>query len=627
MTGGVRLVDPVFIPLSDGVTLAARLWLPAGGAPVPAILEAVPYRRNDGTFLIDHPRYSWWAEHGYAGVRVDLRGSGDSEGLITDEYLRQEQDDTLEVLAWLAGQAWCSGQVAMIGFSWGGFAGLQVAARRPPELAAVVTVNSVVRRYTDDCHYTGGMVNAHDMLSWATTMYAFDARPPDPAVVGERWRQMWADRLAVPPMVDHWLAHQLEDDYWRHGSVCFDYSKLCAPILAVGGWADPYRNAVLDLVRERPDLCRGIVGPWAHGYPQATLPGPTIDFLGECLRFFDRHVHPQRTAGDVPPLRLYVQDFQHHSDDRRERAGRWMAVADMGSADHVIDLGAGRVSVDERCGVAAGAWCPYGPAATPGDQRLDDELSWCVDSEPLSSAVEIAGFAVLSMRVSSDRAMGAVIVRLCDVAPDGASVLVARGVLNLSHRDGHDHLAAVEPNEVYDVTLRLDAAAHRFAEGHRLRLAVSASYWPWIWPLPERFTLTAHGGECVLPLLRADTEPCDLGSAQWGDEAEVLRIEPRITARQPDFLLGRLRIADLDVEVEEGGDNDYSTHTDPLDAVVRVVRRLAVSRPGWDTRVEVDSRMWCTADEFHVTSELSAWDNDVEVHRSVHHTTAPRRGC
>ena len=224
--------DPIWIPLSDGCRLAARVWLPedAGSRPGPAILEAIPYRRSDGTLEGDDPRYVWWAEHGFAGVRVDIRGSGDSDGLLYDEYLPQEQHDAVEVIAWIARQPWSNGRVGMIGYSWGGFAGLQVAARRPSELGAVVTVNSTVRRYTDDCHYIGGCVNAHDMLSWATTMLAYDARPPDPAVVGEGWRAAWARRLDVaPPMIEPWLTHQLEDEYWKHGSVAFDYAQRDLP--------------------------------------------------------------------------------------------------------------------------------------------------------------------------------------------------------------------------------------------------------------------------------------------------------------------------------------------------------------------------------------------------------------
>lgn len=215
-----QVLDPVWIALPDDCRLAARVWLPddAEHHPCPAILEAIPYRRTDGTLTIDHPRFQFWARRGFAGVRVDIRGSGDSDGVLYDEYLALEQDDDLAVLSWLGAQPWCSGRVGMIGYSWGGFAGLQVAARRPPELGAVVSVNSTVRRYTDDCHYVGGSVNAYDLLSWATTMLAFGARPPDPAIVGERWREMWEQRLDVaPPMIELWLSHQLEDDYWLMG--------------------------------------------------------------------------------------------------------------------------------------------------------------------------------------------------------------------------------------------------------------------------------------------------------------------------------------------------------------------------------------------------------------------------
>src|ERR1700709_926267 len=214
---------------------------PAGAAaarPAPGILGAVPYRRSDGTLEGDEPRYAWWAERGFAGVRVDIRGSGDSDGLIYDEYLAQEQDDAIEVIAGIARQPWSNGRVGMIGYSWGGFAGLQVAARQPPALGAVVTVNSTVRRYTDDCHYVGGCVNAHDLPSWATTMPAHAAPPPDPAVVGDGGRAAWERRLDVaPPMIEPWLTHQLEDEYWRHGSVAFAYESVTCPVLAVGGWA------------------------------------------------------------------------------------------------------------------------------------------------------------------------------------------------------------------------------------------------------------------------------------------------------------------------------------------------------------------------------------------------------
>ncbi len=225
----VRQIENAWLPLADGTRLAARIWLPidAEENPVPAILEYIPYRKDDWTAHQDATRHPYFAGHGYAAVRVDIRGTGDSDGVLLGEYLEQEQDDALEVLAWLAAQPWCTGKVGMIGYSWGGFAGLQVAARRPPELGAVVTICSTDDRYLDDCHYMGGCLLASDMLKWASTMLAYAAQPPDPRFVGEAWRDMWHERLErTPAFAEDWHAHQRRDEFWRHGSVAEDYSAI-----------------------------------------------------------------------------------------------------------------------------------------------------------------------------------------------------------------------------------------------------------------------------------------------------------------------------------------------------------------------------------------------------------------
>ncbi|MGH6932825.1 MAG: CocE/NonD family hydrolase, partial [Dongiaceae bacterium] len=265
----VDIIDPVWIPMSDGCRLAARLWLPRGSSakPSPAILEYIPYRRRDGTVIGDMPRHGYYAGHGYACLRVDMRGSGDSDGVLTDEYLKQEQDDAVEVIAWIAAQTWCSGKVGMMGISWGGFNALQVAARRPPALKAIVTVCSTDDRYADDCHYMGGALLLNSM-SWASTMLAYNARPPDPQIVGERWRNMWLERLnGSPPFLAAWIKHQLRDEYWWHGSVCEDYGAIEAATYAVGGWADGYSNAIPRLLAGLKAPAKGLIGPWAHEYP------------------------------------------------------------------------------------------------------------------------------------------------------------------------------------------------------------------------------------------------------------------------------------------------------------------------------------------------------------------------
>ncbi len=232
----VRTISTEWITLADGCRLAARIWLPddAGAHPVPAIFEFLPYRLNDGTAVRDSRHFPYLAGHGYGCVRVDIRGTGESDGLLDDEYLPQEQSDACEVIAWIAAQPWCTGAVGMIGISWSGFNSLQVAAHRPPALRAIVTLCSTDDRYADDVHYDGGCVGS-DMLQWASSMLGWNGWPPDPAIVGERWRDMWLERLgSAPPMIEPWLGHQRRDAYWKQGSVCEDYSRIDAAVYAVG---------------------------------------------------------------------------------------------------------------------------------------------------------------------------------------------------------------------------------------------------------------------------------------------------------------------------------------------------------------------------------------------------------
>ncbi|MDX1687401.1 MAG: CocE/NonD family hydrolase, partial [Candidatus Promineifilaceae bacterium] len=147
----IREIENCWIPLSDGTRLAARIWLPedAEDTPVPALLEYLPYRKSDGTAPRDALHHPYFAGHGYASIRVDMRGSGDSDGVLYGEYLPQEQEDALEVISWIAQQPWCEGNVGIFGISWGGFNALQIAACRPPELKAAVAIDFTDDRYND----------------------------------------------------------------------------------------------------------------------------------------------------------------------------------------------------------------------------------------------------------------------------------------------------------------------------------------------------------------------------------------------------------------------------------------------------------------------------------------------
>ena len=532
----VRQLDYVWIPLSDGARLAARIWLPADADadPVPAILEAVPYRLSDGMATRDAVIHPYWAARGYACVRVDLRGSGESDGILEDEYHPQEQEDLLEIIAWIAAQPWCAGGVGMTGISWGGFNSLQLAARRPPALKAIITLMSTDDRYADDVHYKGGCVLATDLLHWSTCMLHWQCQPPHETAVGARWRALWEQRLAANrPWIHTWLAHQRRDAYWKHGSVCEDYAAVQIPVYAVGGWTDGYTNSVLRLLEGLPGPRKGLIGPWPHAFPHYATPGPAIGFLQEALRWWDFWLKDIETGVmDEPMLRVWMQDAAPPVPWMDEIPGRWVAEdawpsprvearrlrldADgvlrdtpgarpdaEAAAAHGADGGRLHILGSQLCGADAGAWCAESqPSDFPPDQRAAEGQSLCFTSAPLTEVTEILGHPQLVLRFASDRPLALVAARLDDVSPGGASQLVTQQVFNLTHLESHETPSALEPGREYTATIALDAIAHSFPTGHRLRLALSPTYWPWAWPSPEPVTLTvvAEASDLRLPV-------------------------------------------------------------------------------------------------------------------------------
>ncbi len=488
----VRVLDGLEIPLADGVRLRATVWLPEGAeeAPVPAILEYLPYRRGDASAIDDSVRHPWFAGHGYAAVRVDIRGSGDSEGVLLDEYHPQEQLDCLEVLAWIAAQPWCTGSIGMMGISWGGFNSLQVAAHRPPELKAIITCCSTDDRYADDVHYLGGLPLAFYLLPWASVMLAYNARPPDPEVVGERWRELWLERLEGSPyLAQTWLEHQRRDAYWQQGSVCEDYGAIEAAVYVVGGWSDGYTNAALRLLEHLSCPRKGLIGPWEHVWPEEGYPGPAIGFLQEALRFWDHWLKgEQNGAMDGPMLRYFRQDAVEPRGAYAIRPGGWASEATWPSPRvaaetlHLTPAGLADAPGDGTrlahssplaLGADGGSWLPYGnPADLPADQRAEDAWSLALDGAPLADAVEVLGQPLLRLRLAADRPVAFVAARLCDVHPDGTSTLITRGALNLCHREGHDAPVPLEPGATYDVTVPLKGISYVLPPGHRLRVAL-----------------------------------------------------------------------------------------------------------------------------------------------------------
>jgi putative CocE/NonD family hydrolase len=506
------------IVMSDGCRLSARVWMPEGADlnPMPVILEHLPYRKRDGTIVRDEYTHPWFAGHGYVCIRTDMRGNGESDGLMDDEYTAQELNDAVEVIAWAAKQPWCNGNVGMMGISWGGFNGLQVAALAPDALKAVITLCSTVDRYADDIHYKGGCLLGEN-LGWSANMLSYSSRPPDPELVGDRWGEMWMHRLENMNFdASTWLRHQHRDEYWKHGSVCEDYSAIKAAVLSISGWHDGYRNTTSHLIENLSSPVKGIVGPWIHKYPHYGGPAPAIGFLQEAKRWWDHWLKEIDTGVDQDPdYRAYLMDSVAPKRWLDQRPGRWIAEQEWPSASivaktlHLTRGGALEeqpssfivsVSSTHDCGSGAGEYFPFAFGdELPTEQSSDDANSACFDGDELDTAIDIVGSARVHLRLRCDKPQGQVVVRLCDLRPDGTSALISYQYLNLTHRDSHEAPSKIPVGDLMDVVLDLDQIAYRIPKNHRLRVAVSTNYWPSIWPSPETSTLTVEAGHIELP--------------------------------------------------------------------------------------------------------------------------------
>jgi uncharacterized protein len=666
----VRDIENAWITLSDGCRLAARLWMPADAdsAPVPAILEYIPYRKRDFTRRRDEGMHRWFAGHGYAAVRVDMRGSGESDGIMHDEYLLQEQEDALEVIEWISRQPWCSGNVGMMGKSWGAFNSLQVAARRPAALKAIIAVMGTDDRYAEDIHYSGGCL-LNDNFWWGCIMQVFNSRPPDPAIVGERWREMWLQRLEAEQFWPHlWLQHQTLGEYWKHGSVCFDYAAIACPTWFWGGWADLYRDTPLRLAQHLRVPHKVTMGPWGHLYPHEGLPEPAVGFLQESLRWWDHWLKGKDSAlMQEPPLRFYMMESVPPLPHYAERAGRWIAESEWPSRNvdtEVLALNseglrpkagaqiALMISSPQSTGLASGEWGSFAnPGDVPGDQSLDSFGSLEFDAEPLAQRLEILGNVRAILELAADRPQAFVAVRLIDVAPDGRATSVARGFLNLTQAKDRRAPVPLVPGERHRVEVQLTATAYAFPSGHRIRLALSTAYWPILWPSPEAVTLTVFTGasQLLLPVRPPESAGPELAALPEAVSAAptpvtVLRqgrIERTVSldqiTREVSHRLyidggvfgswGKFRLEDIGMEMGHVFERVYRIKPDdPNSARATMTQTCDLGRGDWQVRINTGATMTSTASTFESSAWVEAFEGGKSVFRKDWQVSIPRNG-
>ncbi len=546
-----------WITVRDGIRLAVTLHRPDPGAhpsPWPALLEALPYRKDDLTAGSHADDYHRLAAAGFAVCRLDLRGTGSSYGRATDEYPASELDDLHDVIAWLAVQPWSNGRVGMFGYSYSGFNSIQAATTRPAALGAICAVYATDDRYTDDVHYMGGALRAIDLVDYCHYMTAANALPPVPAVFGDRWLDEWCARIDYhEPWMLRWLREQTDGPYWRHGSLRPGYDRITCPTMLVGGWADGYRNNTLRTFMALTCEKELLVGPWSHMSPATSRPGPHLDLVIEMIRFFGRWLRHDPVP-PVAPIRVFVRRATPPEPDLRVHRGSWHGLDEWRTTPLILTptfdasgpyRAIDRLTVKADVGTTAWISCAGGlPWGQPVDQRDDDAWSWTFDW-PITEPCTILGSPVVHGRFAVDVPIASLSAKLCDVAPDGTSQLVTRGFLNLTHRRSSTVPEPMIPGEFEDVAVELEATAWMFEPGHCIRLTLAGTDWPntWVPPtpvtlqidrrslcieLPVEFFGTAHAEPVVAEIEPPPIEPVD-PSTIWAIERDVLGRRTRCT--------------------------------------------------------------------------------------------------
>jgi predicted acyl esterase len=557
-THGVRL-QKTWIPLADGVRLAATLYMPDDikpGERFPALLEYLPYRKDDDEAVRDYGTHTYFARRGYVGARVDIRGFGASEGAPPDrEYSAQEQHDADQVIAWLARQSWSNGKVGMLGISWGGFNSIQMALRKPPALKAILAVAATEELFKEDVHYMDGVFHVDE---FELTMDLDQGRPGAPdfpldeAVIGPR--------MDSPPWSLTYMKHQRDGSFWR--APLKPIEQLAVPAFLIGGLQDGYRDSIPRMLDKVKAPLKAWIGPWNHGFPNGSDYGPMYEWRDQAVRWFDFWLKGRDTGVlEDPRLVIYQQHWHPPESQSQDVPGEWRAESwpPAGLAPLTLYLQPQhRLSPDESqqgqdqlrnvasAGVEAGFW--WGELLT--DQRPVDAFSLTYDSQALTEEIAILGSPHVTLQAAADAPLADWFVRLSDVAPDGAVTMVTGAGLN-----GAQHLSMAQPEDlipgkIYSLSFDLHLASWVFPKGHRIRVAVSNALWPMNWPTPYPVTTSLSlGGEAAsqLTLPRvpvhgpkapefATPEPIEApagiegiggGGAAWPGEWTVLRDEAR----------------------------------------------------------------------------------------------------
>jgi uncharacterized protein len=511
---GVRM-EQTWIPMKDGVRLAATLYMPDGATPrdkFPTLLEYLPYRKDDGTAAGDFPKHAYFARRGYVSVRVDIRGFGASQGAPPErEYSEQEQQDGEQVIAWLAHQPWSNGNVGMFGISWGGFTALQMAMRHAPGLKAILAVDATAELFHDDVHYIDGIAHIDEFELNMDMAEGWTGAPDytlDEKVLGPRFD--------TPPWSLLYLKHQHDGPFWRDR--VRSLKEITIPSFLIGGLLDGYRDNVTDMLMQASGPVKAIIGPWNHTFPNEAVPGPQIEWRNLAVRWFDHWLKGRDTGVEHDPrLVIYMQHW-HLPDPTLENVpGEWRqedswppkdarALTFFLQPNHSLAETAAQSDTHQlkyvpSIGVEAGFW--WGELLS--DVRPVDAFSFVYDSAPLAENLAVLGRPHALLRASATAPLADWFARLSDVAPDGRVTQITGAGINGALRDSMSDPKDLEPGTVYPLDIEMHLTSWVFPKGHRIRVAISNALWPMMLPTPYSMTTSLEigggGSRIVLPVV------------------------------------------------------------------------------------------------------------------------------
>ena len=522
----VLTIREVMIPMPDGIQLAADLYMPAdipAGEHLPVLLEYTPYRKNDSRGS-KYRMYTYFVKRGYVVARVDIRGTGNSQGrTIPYEYSEIELSDGDAVIAWLAKQDWSNGNVGMFGISWGGFNSIQMAVRKPPALKAFMALMATEDLYQEDVHYMDGIIHID---SWMMSHDLSNAMPGAPEFrLDEDWLR---NRFEVEPSIFTYMREQRDGSFWDRASARDKYEQIQIPGYYIGGWYDGYRDSPPRMLEHVKAPVKAMIGPWDHYYPHNAWPAPQVEWRHEAVRWFDQWLKGIDTGIlDEPRFAVYVRDWHPPGPGVDEIPGHWRweegwpiersvtktfyAGQDHGLSSSPSAQATHSLKYKPSVGLAGGGPVMWWGNIPPDQQSMDD-YSLIYDSQPLGSPLEILGMPRAILKVSADVSRANWVVRICDVAPDGSVTQVGGAAFNGTHRKSAREPEDLIPGKVFPLEIEMHFTSWVFPKGHRIRFAINNAQWPMLWPTPYQMTTTlaiggVEGARIELPVVPPADRP------------------------------------------------------------------------------------------------------------------------